>query len=122
MRRTNFGISRVAAAATLLAACFPAGSLAQQQGQKTFSSPQDASTALAAPAQSNDERAMLEIPGPDGKQIASVQSNRLSGSCGRICFANGASNSLPISCLFCAPKSGSEGQLETYHGIRQEFE
>jgi len=71
MRQTNFGISRVAAAATLLAACLPAGSMAQQQGQKTFSSPQDAGTALAAAAQSNDEKAMLEILGPYGKQIVS---------------------------------------------------
>ena len=71
MRQTNFGISRVAAAAILLAACLPNGSMAQQQGQKTFSSPQDASTALVAAAQSNDEKAMLEILGPDGKQIIS---------------------------------------------------
>ena len=71
MRQTNFGISRVAAAAILLAACLPSGSMAQQPGQKTFSSPQDASTALAAAAQSNDEKAMLEILGPDGKQIVS---------------------------------------------------
>ena len=67
MRQTNFGISRVAAAAILLAACLPSGSMAQQQGQKTFSSPQDASTALVAAAQSNDEKAMLEILGPDGQ-------------------------------------------------------
>jgi len=71
MRQTNFGISRVAAAAILLAACHPTGSMAQQPGQKTFSSPQEASTALAAAAQRNDERAMLEILGPDGKQIVS---------------------------------------------------
>lgn len=45
--------------------------MAQQPGQKTFSSPQDASTALAAAAQTNDERAMLEILGPDGKQVIS---------------------------------------------------
>src|SRR5260370_23023827 len=70
MRQTNFGIYRVAAA-ILLAACLPNGSVAQQQGQKTFSSPQDASTAFAAAAQSNDEKAMLEILGPDGKQIIS---------------------------------------------------
>ena len=71
MWQTNFGVSRAAATAILLAACLPADSMAQQQGQKTFSSPQDASTALAAAAQSNDEKAMLEILGPDGKQIVS---------------------------------------------------
>jgi len=71
MRQTNFGISRVVATAIVLAACFPHGSMAQQPGQKTFSSPQDASTAFAAAAQSNDEKAMLDILGPDGKQIIS---------------------------------------------------
>src|SRR5208337_4622674 len=70
MRQTNFGISRLAAAAVLLAACLPGLSIAQQ-GQKTFSSPQEASTALVAAAQSNDEKAILEILGPDGKQIIS---------------------------------------------------
>src|SRR5271165_3946997 len=71
MRQTNFGISRLAAAAVLLAACLPGLSIAQQQGQKTFSSPQEASTALVAAAQSNSEKALLEILGPDGKQIIS---------------------------------------------------
>jgi len=71
MRQTNFKIPRIAAAAILLAASLPNGSNAQQQGQKTFSSPQDASTALAAAAQNNDEKAMLEILGPDGRQIIS---------------------------------------------------
>ena len=63
--------SRLAAAAILLAACLPGRSDAQQPGQKTFSSPQEASTALVAAAQSNDEKAILEILGPDGKQIIS---------------------------------------------------
>jgi len=52
-------------------ACLSVASVAQQPGQKTFSSPQDASSALAAAAQSNDEKAMLDILGPDGKQIVS---------------------------------------------------
>jgi hypothetical protein len=55
----------------LLTGCFPARSLAQQNGQKTFSSAEDASTALLAATQSNDEKALLEILGPDGKQIVS---------------------------------------------------
>ena len=71
MRQTNFGISRIAAATLLLAACLPNGSMAQQPGQKTFSSPQDASAAFAAAAESKDEKAMLEILGPDGRQIIS---------------------------------------------------
>ncbi|HUA58074.1 MAG TPA: DUF2950 domain-containing protein [Verrucomicrobiae bacterium] len=45
--------------------------MAQQEDQKTFSSPQDASSALVAAAQSNDEKAMLDILGPDGKEIIS---------------------------------------------------
>jgi hypothetical protein len=75
--QTNFGkfpsanLSKVAAATILLAACIPDGSMAQQPGQKTFSSPQEASTALVTAAQNNDEKATLEILGPDGKQIIS---------------------------------------------------
>lgn len=67
MRQTKLSISRVTAAAILFAAC----SMAQEPGQKTFSSPQDASTAFAVAAQGNDEKAMLEILGPDGEQIIS---------------------------------------------------
>jgi hypothetical protein len=77
MRRTtlNFGKSHWAnlpiLAAVLLTACFPIRFMAQQPGQKTFSSPEDASNALVTAAQSNDEKAMLDILGPDGKQIVS---------------------------------------------------
>ena len=79
MRRTklNFdkfqwaNLPKLAAVAILLTACFPARSMAQQPGQKTFSSPEDASNALVTAAQSNDEKAMLDILGPDGKQIVS---------------------------------------------------
>ena len=68
MRQTSYG--RVVVA-VLLAACLPGSSLAQQSGQKTFSSAQDASTALVAAARSNDEKAILELLGPDGKEIIS---------------------------------------------------
>jgi Protein of unknown function (DUF2950) len=79
MQRTklNFGgfrranVSKLAAVAILLAACFPARSVAQQQGQETFSSAEEASKALVAAAQSNDEKALLDILGPDAKQIVS---------------------------------------------------
>ncbi len=79
MRRTklNFekfdwaNLAKLAAVALLFAACFPAGAMAQQQGQKTFSSAEEASNALVTAAQSNDEKAMLEILGPEGKQIVS---------------------------------------------------
>ena len=62
-------LSSLAPVALLIAASFPALSLAQQKGQKTFSSPEDASAALFAALQSNDEKAMLDIFGPEGKQI-----------------------------------------------------
>jgi len=63
-----FGIG---ALALLLAGPFVAGSAAQQPGQKTFPSAQEASRALFAAAQNNDEKAMLEILGPGGKRIVS---------------------------------------------------
>ena len=79
MRRTklNFdkfhwaNLPKLAAVAILLTGCFPTRSMAQQPGQKTFSSAEEASNALVTAAQSNDEKAMLDILGPDGKQIVS---------------------------------------------------
>ena len=77
MRRTKLNLDRFQwanlpiLAAVLLTACFPIRSMAQQRGQKTFSSPEDASNALVTAAQSNDEKALLDIFGPDGKQIVS---------------------------------------------------
>lgn len=62
-------LPRVAAVAILFAACLAAPCAAQQPGQKTFASPEEASRALAAAAQNNDEKALLEIFGPDGRQI-----------------------------------------------------
>jgi len=62
---------RLAALAILLTGCFLTSSVAQQPGQKTFSSPEDASSALVAATQGNDEKAMLDILGPDGKQVVS---------------------------------------------------
>jgi hypothetical protein len=62
-------LPKLAVAAIFLAGCFPASAMAQQQGQKTFSSPEEASSALVTATQNNDEQAMLDILGPDGKQI-----------------------------------------------------
>jgi len=62
-------LSKLAAVVMFVAGCFPSNSLAQQQGAKEFSSPEDASNALVAAARNNDEKAMMEILGPDGKQI-----------------------------------------------------
>jgi hypothetical protein len=64
-------LPKFAAVAVLLLGLMPAVSHAQQQGQKTFASAEEASNALFTAAQSNDEKAMLEIFGPDGKQVVS---------------------------------------------------
>jgi Protein of unknown function (DUF2950) len=79
MRRTGlrFGIfrwsnlSELAGVVLLLTGCLAGRAVAQQPGQKTFSSAEEAGKALAAAAQSNDQKAMLEILGPEGKQIVS---------------------------------------------------
>jgi len=45
--------------------------MAQQPGQKTFSSAEEASRALVAATKNNDEKAMLEILGPKEKEVVS---------------------------------------------------
>jgi hypothetical protein len=62
---------KLTAVAILLTGSLLTPALAQQSGQKTFSSAQEASAALFSAAQSNDEKAMLEILGPEGKQVVS---------------------------------------------------
>jgi hypothetical protein len=65
-------LSKLGAVAIVLAGCLGAGSTtAQQSGQKTFSSAQEASNALVAAAERNDEKAMLDVLGSDAKQIVS---------------------------------------------------
>jgi hypothetical protein len=79
MRRTklNFdgfhgaSFSKWIAAAVLLAGCWPQPSKAQQPGQKTFSSAQEACSALVTASESNDEKALLDILGPEAKQMVS---------------------------------------------------
>ncbi|MGB0034962.1 MAG: DUF2950 domain-containing protein [Candidatus Acidiferrales bacterium] len=79
MRRTKLNfyatpwahLPKLAAVAILLTAFSPARSMAQQRGQKTFSSPEEAVSAFVAAAQSNDQKGMLDILGPDGKEIVS---------------------------------------------------
>src|SRR5277367_3895432 len=63
--------SEVLVIAIVLAGCASIPSTAQQPGQKTFPSAEDASNALVMAIQSNDEKATLEILGPDGKNIVS---------------------------------------------------
>jgi hypothetical protein len=64
-------LPKIAAVAILLLGSIPAISQAQQQGQRTFASAEEASNALFAATQSNDEKAMLAVFGPDGKQVVS---------------------------------------------------
>lgn len=79
MRHTKLNLSKhhfanltgLAALAFLLTASFPSRAVAQQQGQKTFTSPEEASAAFFKAAQSNDQKALLEILGPEGKEIIS---------------------------------------------------
>ena len=64
-------LGKFAAVAIILAMCLARSAMAQQPGQKTFSSAEEASNALVTAAQNNDEKAMLGILGPAGKQIVS---------------------------------------------------
>src|SRR5271156_4997384 len=62
-------LPKFAVAAIFLLGCLPGITRAQQQGQKTFASAEEASSALAAATEAGDETAMLAIFGPDGKQV-----------------------------------------------------
>jgi hypothetical protein len=55
----------------IVVGCFPEGSLAQERGQKTFSSPDAAATALVNAVRSGDEKAMLDVLGPHAKRLVS---------------------------------------------------
>src|SRR5208283_4142312 len=57
--------------ALFVAACLSTPARAQQAGQKTFASAQEAANAVVAAAESNDEKKLLEILGPKGKRIVS---------------------------------------------------
>lgn len=63
--------SVAAVALTLLVLSYVLISSAQQAGQKTFASAQSASRALYEAEQQGDEKAMLEILGPAGKDVIS---------------------------------------------------
>jgi hypothetical protein len=66
----RYGTTKFAALA-ILAAWLPAISQAQQPGQKTFMSAEQASNSLIAAMQSKSETALLDILGPDGKEVVS---------------------------------------------------
>jgi hypothetical protein len=65
------GISKLAISAVILTAVLPASAFAQQPGQKTYASAEDAGKALVEAAKSDDMKAMLAVLGKDGKQIVS---------------------------------------------------
>ena len=79
MRRTKLNSNRFHCASLTKLALVPmflmlwvsTPSRAQQPGQKTFSSAEEATNAMVTAAQSNDEKAMLAILGRDAKQIVS---------------------------------------------------
>src|SRR5215469_17155574 len=64
-------VARWIVVGAFLAGCLALGVWAQQKGQKTFASAGEAARALATAAQKNDQNAMLEILGADGKEIVS---------------------------------------------------
>ena len=64
-------VSRLVVLALILAASFPAITYAQQPSQKTYASAEQASQALIAAVDKNDEKAMLAVLGQNGKQIVS---------------------------------------------------
>ena len=66
-----FAPSVAPVALVLLVVSYVLISSAQQPGQRTFSSPQEASRAFYAAAQKGDEKAMTEILGPAGKDLVS---------------------------------------------------
>jgi hypothetical protein len=57
--------------ALVLVAGLAGPALAQQKDQKTFATPEAASQALLAAAKSNDEKALLDVLGPDAKDVIS---------------------------------------------------
>jgi DUF2950 family protein len=79
MKRTELNVDNIrwanlpklAVVAVFLIALSTILCTAQQRGQKTFSSAEEASKALVGALQSNDDTAILAILGLDGKQIVS---------------------------------------------------
>jgi len=63
-------LCRLGAVVSVLA-CLPVGALAQEKGQKTFSSAEEASQALVNAAQDNDQKTLIETVGKSAKEIIS---------------------------------------------------
>jgi hypothetical protein len=62
-------LPKVAAIAIVVMAGVPVTVLAQEQGQKTYASPEEASQALFNAAQKKDEKSLLDVLGKDGKSV-----------------------------------------------------
>lgn len=77
MRRMNLkcmnsswgNLGRMAVVLTLAAGCFTASCSAQEKGQKTYGSAEEASQSLVAALRTNDENTILEVLGKDAKQL-----------------------------------------------------
>ena len=69
-RNNLLGIA-VFTAALLFMGCFATRAMAQQEGQRTFSSAEDACRGLFTAVQSNDEKAILNVLGQGAKQMLS---------------------------------------------------
>jgi hypothetical protein len=68
---TKIPMRELLVCAVLLTASFSLRSVAQQPGQKTFSSAEEASNALFTAVQNNDEKATLDLLGAEAKRIVS---------------------------------------------------
>ena len=66
---SHFSLLAILTATLLLAGFFPLQSAAQEKGQKSFPSAEAASAALLMAVDSNDEKAMLAVLGPDAKPV-----------------------------------------------------
>ena len=60
---------KIGAAVAVLLACCPVRALAQEKGQTTFSSAEQASQALAKAAAANDEKVLIAMVGKSAKEI-----------------------------------------------------
>jgi len=70
-RPNQFHLPKLTAATVLVMGLLPVLSVAQQPRQKTFSSPEDACNALVTATKNNDEKAMIEILGAEGRNLVS---------------------------------------------------
>ena len=69
--KLDWGFLAAAWVVVLVMGCIASPSVAQQAGQRTFSSAEEASGGLFEAAKNNDEKAMLDILGANGKEIVS---------------------------------------------------